>query len=211
MDEPMSKTSNKLISSAVMAVVLAASGAVIVTPLASSAAYAQGNSAGRGNSDERGRGNDRESRADVRSDASGASETRGRGALASELKGFNAAHASPQALANASPDSMPGRLAAFRNEYGVVYDATVALNDATKAVEDYPAFSSDLEEGSDEYLAALAQYELDLGVLQTAVSDAERALIDASVDYTAAYAALTDGVQLSAEAQDELLRLLGLR
>lgn len=37
-----------------------------------------------------------------------------RGALASELKGLNAAHANPNALANASPNSMVGKVAAYQ-------------------------------------------------------------------------------------------------
>lgn len=209
----MSITSSKLFSTAVMAVALAASSAVIVTPVVGSPAYAQGNSAGKGNSDERGRGNDRESRTNGRPESSATTETRdrGRGALASELKGLNAANASPQALANASPDSMPGRLAAFKSEYQAVYDATVARNDATEALEDYPEFSSDFDVGSEEYNAALTQYEAELTALQTAASDAATALAGANTEYQASYLALTDGVVLSAEAQDELMRLLGLR
>jgi hypothetical protein len=200
----MSLKSNKFFSSAVMAVVLAASGAVIATPLVSSAAYAQGNSGGKGNSDERGRGNDGESRSNGRSEASAPAEARGRGALASELKGLNAANASPEAFANASPDSMPGRLAAFKNEYEAVYDATVELNDATEALADYTDFSSDFEVGTEEY-------NDELTILQKVKSDAETALIDVNTEYQASYLALTDGVELSAEAQDELLRLLGLQ
>lgn len=37
-----------------------------------------------------------------------------RGALASELKGLNAAHANPNALKNASPNSMVGKVAAYQ-------------------------------------------------------------------------------------------------
>ena len=214
----MSIPSSKLFSTAVMAVALAASSAVIVTPVVGSPAYAQGNSAGKGNSDERGRGNDRESRSSEsrtngrpESSATAEARDRGRGALASELKGLNAANASPQALANASPDSMPGRLAAFKSEYQAVYDATVARNDATEALEDYPEFSSDFDVGSEEYNAALTQYEAELTALQTAASDAATALAGANTEYQASYLALTDGVVLSAEAQDELMRLLGLR
>lgn len=207
----MSVKSNKFFSSAVMAVVLAASGAVIATPLVSSAAYAQGNSGGKGNSDERGRGNDGESRSNGRSEASAPAEARGRGALASELKGLNAANASPEAFANASPDSMPGRLAAFKNEYEAVYDATVALNDAKEALDNYPVFSSDFVEGTDEYDTELKLYNAELTILQKVESDAETALFDVNTEYQASYLALTDGVELSAEAQDELLRLLGLQ
>jgi hypothetical protein len=207
----MSPKSNKLIHTAVMAVALTASSAVITTSLTTTAAYAQGNSGGKGNSGERGGGNDRDDRSNGRSETSASNEPRGRGALASELKGLNAAHASPQALANASPNSMPGRLATFKNEYQSVYDATVALNDATTALESYPAFSSEFEEGSVEYDEALALYEAERSRLETVVSDAEAALIDQSAGYTESYAALTGGVQLSTEAEEELMRLLGLR
>ncbi|MFN3661967.1 hypothetical protein [Yoonia sp.] len=212
----MSLKSRKFAFSAVMAVILAAAGTVAVTPLTSSAAYAQGNSGGngagnRGNgraAEQRGR-NNAENRSNGR--ASTAGERSNRGALASELKGLNAAHASAQAFANAAPDSMPGKLAAFKNEYQSVYDATVSLNDATKALEDFPEFSTDFDEGSPEYDAAFAVYEAEREALEIAVSDAEAALIDQSVDYTESYAALTGGVELSPEAQEELMRLLGLR
>lgn len=40
----------------------------------------------------------------------------GRGALASELRGLNAAHANQNALENASPNSMPGKLYIYQQE-----------------------------------------------------------------------------------------------
>lgn len=204
----MTLNSNKFARTAVVAVALAISSVVVVTPLTSNAAYAQGNSGGKGNGGERGGGNNAENRSNGRVEGS---QRPGRGALASELKGLNAAHASPQALANASPDSMPGKLAAFKNEYESVYDATVAFNDATAALESYPAFSTEFEEGTIEYDDALALYEADRGVLETAVVDAEATLNEVGDGYTESYAALTGGVQLSPEAEAELMRLLGLR
>ena len=141
----------------------------------------------------------------------GASNDAGRGALASELKGLNAAHANPQALANADPNSMPGKLAAFRDEYVDVLDATIALRDATDALEAYPRFESTFEEGTVEYNEALALYEADRRLLEEATRDAEARLIALNTTYNESYAALTGGVQLSPEAESELLRLLGLQ
>ena len=87
--------------------------ALTVTLLGSGAAFAQGNgnSNGHGASDN---GNN------------------GRGAIASELKWRNAAHASEQAFLNANPNSAVGKLATLR-------DATQAATDAYEAAGVDPA------------------------------------------------------------------------
>lgn len=68
-------------------------------------------------------------------------EARGNGSAASQLKGLNAAHASAQALANASPNSRVGRIATYLGATqaaaaagGVLADADAALK-ALEALE----------------------------------------------------------------------------
>lgn len=210
---------------AALAALVASGGASGIAPFEVNAAYAQGNSGDRGAADNRStngsaetRGRSSESRPTGQSRGNGApTEIRGassgvsRGVLASELKGLNAAHANPQALANASPDSMPGKLAAFRDEYVDVLDATIAFRDATDALDAYPPFETTFEEGTVEYEEALELYEADRLLLEQTVSDAESDLIALNTTYNESYAALTGGVQLSPEAESELLRLLGLQ
>jgi hypothetical protein len=88
--------------------------ALTVTLLGSGAAFAQGN--GNGNSNGHGASNNGNHGASNNGNH-GASNNgnNGRGAIASELKWRNAAHASEQAFLNASPDSAVGKLATLRD------------------------------------------------------------------------------------------------
>lgn len=221
----MPTTFKKIALTAALAAIMTSGGASSIAPFDVSAAYAQGNSGDRGAAGNRGasrsaeaRGRSAEARSNGQGRGNGASAANlgssngvGRGALASELKGLNAAHANPQALANAAPNSMPGKLAAFRDEYVDVLDATIAFRDATDALAGYPLFESTFDEGTIEYEEAWALYLSERTLLEEAVRDAETALIAENTTYNESYFALTGGVQLSPEAETELLRLLGLQ
>ena len=162
------------------------------------------------------------------------------GALASELKGLNAAHASEQAFANASPNSRVGRIAAYRNAVIGAAAAGTALGDAEAALA---AFDAELPDGptAADLDAQIAAYD-DLAEL-TPEQEAERALLMEAYDAaviaeaeraaareelataveTAAseaelsgggiedlFLAASDGRTLSPEAMDEFHRLLGI-
>lgn len=76
-------------------------------------------------------------------------EVRGNGSAASQLKGLNAAHASAQALANASPNSRVGRIATYLGATQAALSAGDAFADADAAFGALAALEGDI--------AALAQ------------------------------------------------------
>lgn len=211
-----------------LAIAIAALGGVALGPLTADIAHAQGNSGGNAGGkggEGKGGGKSASDRSGGKADAERrgfgaerAAEARatggqGRGALASELKALNAAHASPQALANAAPDSMPGRLAVFKDSYETMLAATTTLNEATAARDAaYAAAVKELVVGSDPYLAAVAELETSQAYIDlvAAVDTATGTLATETISYTNTYMDLTGGVDLSAEADAELLRLLGL-
>lgn len=61
---------------------------------------------------------------------------RNHGAIASELKGLNAAHANPNAFANASPNSQVGRIAAYQTAALATIEAGTAVQTATDVLAD---------------------------------------------------------------------------
>lgn len=73
-----------------------------------------GNGNGRGNGGGNGRGNGGGQSAEGDDDGPGRGNGNGNGAMASQLKGLNACHASDQARANASETSRVGQLAAYQ-------------------------------------------------------------------------------------------------
>ena len=162
------------------------------------------------------------------------------GALASELKGLNAAHASEQAFANASPNSRVGRIAAYRNAVLGAAGAGAALTEAEAALL---AFDAETPEGPtsaeiDEQIAAYSELdeltpeqEEELALLREAYDaalqaeadrEAERETLVAAVDAARTEAdtagssiedlflAASDGRMLSPEALEEFHRLLGI-
>ena len=167
------------------------------------AAYAERGGNGNGN----GNGRDRSSQNNSERGNSGRSNnSNGRGALASELKGLNAAHANQNALMNASPNSMPGKLYVYQQ---------AAIESAGAVAE--------LEAAQDEYdrLIGLTEEEIETqfpdGGYEDAVTQAAIDLEDAetiaeTADGTAnvALLAASGGRELSDAAMDELKRLLGL-
>src|SRR5215813_5645785 len=110
--------------------------------------HGDGNGHGNGNSNGHAKDNSGDSDASDGSDASASSGTGDDDddASASELGALNAAHASPQALAHASPNSRVGKIAAYKNAAlaaqpadQAVADAQSAVDAATKAVDDATA------------------------------------------------------------------------
>ncbi len=102
-----------------------------------------------------------------------------RGALASELKGLNAAHASPVALANAAPDSQVGRIATYRD---------AALGSLSAGADVAAA-----EQAYAEALTALADYDATYDGPTLAEIEAELARLDPdSPDYDPDYVAGLD-------------------
>jgi hypothetical protein len=199
-----------------IAAMLAAGGTGIIVPSSIAKAQAQGNSGDRAARPGNNRGEARPANrgpgnADRAAPGNRGNGNQGRGALASELRGLNAAHANPQAMANASPNSMPGRLATFRAEYLAVADASDALRRAERALAIYPEFQTEFTPGTQEYDDALLAWEAERAILEAAVIAAETDLILLGSSYNASYSALTGGTQLSPAAEAELLRLLQLR
>lgn len=131
-----------------------------------------------------------------------------RGALASELKGLNAAHANPNALANASPDSMVGKVAAYQTavnnegERDLLEDSLVALEEELATlVEGYDGRSAaDIQSELDAINASIA--ELDPTVEEDAATLSElqasmtalQSELDAANTYDSEVSRLTDEI-----------------
>jgi hypothetical protein len=75
--------------------------------------------------------------------AAATTTTHGKGALASELKGLNAVHANPNALAHAAPNSQVGRIALYRDAALVTIDKQILLDDAEADLALLPVPRSD--------------------------------------------------------------------
>lgn len=125
------------------------------------------------------------------------------GALASELKGLNAAHASETALANAAPNSRVGRIATYRDAALLTLEK-IALRDQAQAdLDALPVPTRSVEE-IDAAIALLDPLALDYATTLAAL-EAEK---QAAADYAAA-AALRDAAQAEADAaaalEDEAL------
>ena len=163
------------------------------------------------------------------------------GALASELKGLNAAHASEQAFANASPNSRVGRIAAYRDAVLGAAAAGTALGEAEEALAAFDAAEPEGPSAAeiDEQIAAYRdlgeltpdqQAELDVlreaydaAVIAEAERTAAREELVAAVDAAATereasgasiedlFLAASDGRTLSPEAMEEFHRLLGIQ
>lgn len=188
---------------ACIAAMLCLTSATVFTASATPAfAERGGNGQGNGNGNGNGQGNQSDRSPGARDQAS--SGNNGRGQLARELGNLNAAHANANALANASPDSMPGKLYSYKMAQQE-FASVVATQD-----EKYAAY---------EALVGLTEEEIDAafpdGGYEDAVSDAaiayEIARDDALEAQEAAgesLSALTNGRQLSDAALAELWSLL---
>lgn len=231
-----------------LAVAPLAIGGVVLMPDAVAAQGASGNAGDRGASGgDRGRSGDAPGRSGDRGASAGASagsniggapsNAGSRGALASELRGLNAANASPQALANAAPDSQVGRIATYReaalaaSEASEAYAATEAqLDGEISEIEDQlgelrssEEIEADLnaldpDDPATEDERAALQAELDeVHDLEQRMNDLYDELVEAGQAYDALFDSAEEallvasgGQELSPEALEELHRLLGL-
>lgn len=137
-----------------------------------------------------------------------------RGVIARELGGMNAANTSPTALANASPNSMPGKLYTYQQTGGLTIDDITEINDARTSYNTLVSMSEDDvlatydADGDGELSDEEAEtYDADLSAAKTDVDALESEFGDAY----AALAAVRDGsLTLSAAALAELNAMLGL-
>ncbi len=175
-----------------------------VTVMTTTAAVAErgGNGNGNGNRGNRGNGNAGKDRGGQHANASGGN---GRGQLARELRGLNAAHANANARRNAAPNSMPGRLNTYQESRQDFIDA-VAVQD--EAYEEYERLIGLTE---DEVAAEFPNGGYEEAV--TGAAEDYQAKRDDALDAQSAseesLATLTNGTDLSAGALAELHRLLG--
>ncbi len=126
------------ITSIALAGLIAAPLAVGVNVLSMEPAFAKngnGNGGGNGGGKGNGGGNGGGGKSASAGKSAGAgSKSNGRGAINSELKWLNAANASPNALANANPNSNVGRIATYQTEAKVLVSAIVTLMKAQTAL-----------------------------------------------------------------------------
>lgn len=151
----------------------------------------------------------------------------GRGAVASELKGLNACHASDQARASADPESQVGRIAAYAS---AAEQTETARADWSTAKDEYDALLADYEAGrtsaeiqldidgldpaSESYQADLAALEVDLAQAQadeaelqdraTALNDTLEIYEAAAEQERTALSGASGGRELSDEAKAAL-------
>ncbi|PCD76407.1 hypothetical protein CLN94_09480 [Pseudothioclava arenosa] len=153
------------------------------------------------------------------------------GAIASELKGLNAAHASPTAMANAAPNSRVGRVAAYATAVG----ATAALSAELEPLEtelagllanpprslgdidaDIDALADPDGVDKDAYDALVAEkaaaeaYPDTVSALEGEIEGLKEDIAEAEAAEEGALLAASDGRTLSPEALAELHELLGL-
>ena len=203
----MTSSFAKAIASLSMATLVAVPVAAIVTFAPTEVAAQNG---GNGNGNGRANNRSQEDRGQGRSsrdrDTQEARERPGRGAIASELKALNAAHANPNAMANASPDSMPGKLYAYQQAVLAEREFDAQLDEAEEMYGTLEGMTEAefLELNPDlDYAETLAASLARLTALQDAASGA-------GSDVEDSLAVLTEGRELSEGAMQELARLLGL-
>ncbi len=196
----MSFNTRAIVKTACLALTLSMTTATVFT-VSADPAFAErgGNGNGGGNKGER--GNNRSANAER-----GAAGNNGRGHLARELRGLNAAHANANALANAAPNSMPGKLNTYRLAQES-FSGVIAIQDEKYA--EYQRLiglteeeiNTEFPEGGyeDAVTNAAIAYEIAQGNALEAQTTADESL-----------SILTGGRELSDEALAELWRLLNL-
>ena len=152
-----------------------------------------------------GNGNGRSNRGE-RTERSSERTNNGRGHLARELRGLNAAHANPNALANASPNSMPGKLNVYKLSQEDFRDAVAVQDEAYAEYQRLIGLSEEeieeqFPEGGYEDAVTIAA-----GDYEVARADA----VDAQTTANESLSILTDGRELSEGALAELWRLLDM-
>ena len=125
----------------------------------------------------------------------------GNGALASELKGLNAYHASNTAFSNAAPNSRVGRLAAYREAALAAAGAQDAIDEAQTNLDAANQALADANAALDEAIAAGAPQE-DIDLLQDA---ADQAALDAESAQTALDEAVADAEGAALTEEEALL------
>lgn len=222
----MKKTTLTLLKACSLSVALLGSAAVIAALAVPDAAYAKsGNDGGNGNGGGKGNGggngkSDHSGGAKGKADksdagkATGGTKTKAKskvvkpkkkdlatelGVSPSELGALNAAHANPNALKNASPNSRVGRIAAYRDAVlaGEGLEAELAAKQAELDTLTPPARSSD------EIDAELATATADVGIKAGLVTDLEADLAAAGGSDPAIEADLEAARQELADAQAE--------
>ncbi|HMO06812.1 MAG TPA: hypothetical protein PKD10_04075 [Paracoccaceae bacterium] len=131
----------------------------------------------------------------------------GRGALASELKGLNAAHASPQALANASPNSQVGRIATYR-------DAVLGTRSATGDIADAQTVLAAARDALSAYDGSYdgrtrAEIEADIARLDPESPDYDAEFAGSFEDPEAALSGLQDDLAAAVAHEDGREELAG--
>ncbi len=199
----MRKTHLKTKVLCIAAMLCMTSATVFTTSATPAFAERGGNGQGNGRSSEaRGNQSERGNGASERP----ASGNNGRGHLARELGNLNAAHANPNALANASPNSMPGKLYIYKMAQED-FAAVVAIQD-----EKFDTYQALIGLSEEEIEAAFPEggYEEAVTAAATAYEMARLDAVDAQEAAGDSLAVLTDGRELSEAALAELWRLLGL-
>ena len=199
----------------VMAVLLLTVAPAVVISVSATPAFAKksGNSSRGKSNGSRGNRDARPSRRDAQPngnsvnhgshDAESTKDSANHGAIASELKGLNAAHASQNGLENSSPNSMLGKLYTYQQ----AMLAPTAYQDASEALDTLTGEMADLDyyklypDGDYEAALSEAQSTFDAAKLafSTFETDAETSLFD-----------LIGEEELTDEAMAALLALLGL-
>ena len=189
----MAPIGKSIAASGVLALVLSVAAASVVT-VSATPAFAERGGNGNGNS---------------KRDKARGENTRGgngRGQLARELRGLNAAHANQNALMNASPNSMPGKLYVYQQ---AAIESAGAAAELDAAQAEYDRLIGLTEEEIDAefpdggYEDAVTQAAIDLEDAQTTAETAGGTANDALLE-------ASGGRELSDAAMEELNRLLGL-
>ena len=164
----------------VMAVLLLTVAPAVVISVSATPAFAKksGNSSRGKSNGSRGNRDARPSRRDAKS----TEDSVNHGAIASELKGLNAAHASQNGLENSSPNSMRGKLYTYQQ----AMLAPTAYQDASEALDTLTGEMAELDyykmypDGDYEAALSEAQSTFDAAKLafSTFETDAETSLFD---------------------------------
>jgi len=199
----------------VMAVLLLTAAPAVAISFSATPAFAEkGGNSSRGKSNEsRGNRDARPSRRDAqpngnsvnrgRRDARSTEDSVSRGAIASELKGLNAAHASQNGLENSSPNSMPGKLYTYQQ----AMLAPTAYQDASEVLDTLMGETAEF----DYYeLYPDGDYDAALSEAQSTFDAAELAFSTFEIDAETSLFDLIGEEELTDEAMAALKALLGL-
>lgn len=162
---------------------------------------AEGRSSGAGNA--KGAGKDRAERSETASVEKGP-KAGSQGALASGLKGLNAAHASPEAMANAAPNSQVGRIATYKAAVEGSTAAAAAQAELDATVEELALLDATYTAGRTALTEAETQAAGELDNLQAQKDDLLTDYNSDIADLDAQIAALEGIAEPTAEETAEL-------